>query len=96
MAIELKDRIAIYISLAALFVSIATPIATFYLLDPKIKELRDKHLVFTFEDMSNHWKVKKHKSDAKFSDYYDIKYRVQIKNTGALPIKDVVLSARPR
>lgn len=96
MSIELKDRIAFYISLAALVASICTPIATYYWLDPKIKEVRDQNLIYDFRDLSDHWKMKKNKTDLTFSDFYHIEYIVRLKNTGALPVKDILLSARPR
>jgi hypothetical protein len=96
MPIELKDKIAIYISLAALFVSIVTPIGTYYWLDPKLKEVRDQQLIYDFQDFSRYWKLKKTKADAKFSDFYQVQYMVILENTGSLPVKNVVLSARPR
>jgi hypothetical protein len=96
MPIELKDKITIWISIVALLVSIATPIATYYWLDPKLKELKDQRgLVYLLKDYSEHWKLRKAKSDP-FSDFYQIQYTVQLKNTGALPAKNVVLSLVPR
>lgn len=95
MPIELKDKIAISVSIVALVISIATPIATFYWLDPKVKESHDKQIVYEFRDRSQHMHLRFRKSDRDDTTFYHIAFTVRLENIGVLPVNNVVVAIRP-
>jgi hypothetical protein len=98
-----QDKLALMISALALAVSIVTPIATYMWLDPNIKKEKDERLILLSQDTSELWTtahppVKQDDGTENWEHGIEQlvpRLRLQLKNTGPLTVKGVVIAFQP-
>src|SRR5271166_1136059 len=101
------EKMTVWLSALALAVSIASPVATYFWLDPKIKETNDKRLIYSVGDNSRHLLVSLGKRKSKefggkssegalgSTEDWHIDFIARVQNIGLLPVKDIVVTVDP-
>jgi hypothetical protein len=88
------EQLSLYLSIAAIVVSIASPIISYFLLDPQLQAFRNRAQLQIQEGVTIVPRIERH--DGKPSSTSSSLWNLNVQNVGSLPAKDASIVLRYR